>query len=92
MEILTFVYYYFLSYLNQVAIALIRPKYFDNGVIKSPFELLTGRNNLLVTVIVVLVVAAQCSQAADADGIGIKYLRTSIHPDLQRLYAAPMAN
>lgn len=43
----------------------------------------TGRDNLLVTVVVVLIVAAQCSQAADADGVGVKYLRACIHPDLQ---------
>lgn len=39
--------------------------------------------NLLVAVIVILVITAERHQTADANSIGIKDLRASVHPDLQ---------
>lgn len=39
--------------------------------------------NLLVAVIVILIIAAQCNKTANANRIGVKYLCPSIHPYLQ---------
>lgn len=40
---------------------------------------------LLVTVVVVFVVAAQCSEAAQADSIGEEDLGPCIHPHLENI-------